>query len=143
MLKAAQEMLAPQVKEESGETNPLAPKPAQPVNQEEQVRRDTRTLQALETEIKDMAGQRLMEDLSRRIDSGEDLFVEEVVGLTDSQKQVLIQRKQLVAQQRAMLAQPKVELAQTSKRGRRFGANKKDVAKREETRVEKPTPTSG
>lgn len=139
ILKTAQEMLSPTKLPVPDNSQTPVPQ----VDTTKQTQKDTRTLQALEQEIKDMSTQRLMDDLARRIDSGEEIFVEGIIGLSDNQKQVLKQRQGLVAEQKAMMAQPKAELIQTSKRGRRFGANKKDVAKREETRVEKPTPTSG
>ena len=144
ILKAAQEMVAPsQPVASASESHPEA------VDQSDTPQKSTtdlRRIEALNREIEDIQREKLYNEILKRIESGEEIFVEGLSGLTLEQKQVLRAHQESVKQQK-LLAQQQVQnaniLTPTSKRGRRFGANKKDVAKREETRVEKPTPTSG
>lgn len=146
ILKAAQEMIAPQSEASAsghGGPGPVHPEAVEQSEVPQKSETDLRRIEALNREIEDIQREKLYEVILQKIQDGEEIFVEGFAGLTDSQKQVLVQRQKVVAEQKAMAALPKTELPQTSKRGRRFGANKKDVAKREETRVEKPTPTSG
>ena len=143
ILKAAQEMLSPQSQSPISTASGSHPEAVDQPDISQKSSTDLRRIEALNREIEDIQKEKLYQEILNKIESGEDIFVEGVAGLSENQKQMLVQRQQLVTQQKAMAVAPKVELAQTSKRGRRFGANKKDVAKREETRVEKPTPTSG
>lgn len=117
------------------------------VSQEENYKKqvaeqDGRHLQALESELKDIRRQKLFNELMKRIQSGEDVPLEEFTELSYEQKDVL---KAQVEAVRTRNSQPVTnQLPGLSlKRGRKMSGGQKGAAKKEETRVEKPVPPSG
>ncbi len=100
-----------------------------------------RTLQALESELKDIRRQKLFNDLLARIQTGEDIPLEVFAELSYEQKDVLkvqieavkIRNSQAVT---AQLIEP------GAKKGRRMQGQKQS-AQKQTTRVEKPVPPSG
>lgn len=105
---------------------------------------DGRHLQALESELKDIRRQKLFNELMKRIQSGEDVPLEEFVELSFEQKDVLKAQIEATKKQQAMQANQSSGIPMPeSKRGRKMGGGQKGAAKKEETRVEKPVPPSG
>lgn len=105
---------------------------------------DGRHLQALESELKDIRRQKLFNDLMRRIQSGEDVPLEEFTELSYEQKDVLKAQMEAFKKQQAMQANQSSGVPMPeSKRGRKMGGGQKGAAKKEQTRVEKPVPPSG
>lgn len=104
--------------------------------------KDGRHLQALEAELKDIRRQKLFNELMKRIQSGEDVPLEEFTELSFEQKDVLKAQIQAV---KTRNSQPVTnQLPELSlKRGRKMGGGQKGAAKKEQTRVEKPVPPSG
>lgn len=106
----------------------------------------SRTLQALEREIKDIRLDKLIKELQRKVASGEEVSLENFSELTLEQRQVLkaqmeavkVQRQQQIAQEGQALAEPKSKRARGSWL---FGG--KSQAEKQKTRVEKPLPPSG
>lgn len=105
---------------------------------------DGRHLQALESELKDIRRQKIFNDLMRRIQSGEDVPLEEFTELSYEQKDVLKAQMEASKKQRAMQTNQSSGVPMPeSKRGRKMGGGQKGAAKKEQTRVEKPVPPSG
>ncbi len=105
---------------------------------------DGRHLQALESELKDIRRQKLFNELMKRIQSGEDIPLEEFSELSFEQKDVLKAQMEAVKKQREMQANQSRGIPMPeAKRGRKMGGGQKGAAKKEETRVEKPVPPSG
>ena len=105
---------------------------------------DGRHLEALESELKDIRRQKLFNELMSRIQSGEDIPLEEFSELSFEQKDVLKAQMEVVKKQRVMQANQSSGIPMPeSKRGRKMGGGQKGAAKKEETRVEKPVPPSG
>lgn len=103
---------------------------------------DGRHLEALESELKDIRRQKLFNELMRRIQSGEDVPIEEFSELSYEQKDVLkAQIKAIETRNTQTIANDIPELS--LKRGRKMGGGQKGAAKKEQTRVEKPVPPSG
>ena len=100
-----------------------------------------RTLQALESELKDIRREKLFKDLMERIQNGEDVPLEEFSELSYEQKDVL---KAQIEAVRTRNSQPVTDqlIEPISKKGRQmFG--QKQSAQKQTTRVEKPVPPSG
>ncbi len=105
---------------------------------------DGRHLQALESELKDIRRQKLFNSLMQRIQSGEDVPLEEFTELSYEQKDVLKAQMEAYKKQKAMQANQGSGIPMpASKRGRQMSGGQKGAAKKEETRVEKPVPPSG
>ena len=105
---------------------------------------DGRHLQALESELKDIRRQKLFNELMKRIQSGEDIPLEEFSDLSFEQKDVLKAQMEAVKKQRDMQANQSSGIPMPeAKRGRKMGGGQKGAAKKEQTRVEKPVPPSG
>lgn len=103
---------------------------------------DGRHLQALESELKDIRRQKLFNSLMQRIQSGEDVSLEEFAELSFEQKDVLKAQIEAVRTRNSSLVTnqlPELSL----KKGRKMGGGQKGAAKKEQTRVEKPVPPSG
>ncbi len=110
---------------------------------EEKVKqKDTSLLRALETEIKDIQKQDVIQMLQSKIANGETVYLGEYPQLTPEQKQMLEAHIASVKFQREQQeAQTNTIPEPSSKQGRRMG--QKQAAKSEATRVEKPVPPSG
>lgn len=105
---------------------------------------DGRHLQALESELKDIRRQKLFNSLMQRIQSGENIPLEEFVELSYEQKDVLKAQMEAFKKQQAMQTNQSSGVPMPeAKRGRRMGGGQKGAAKKEQTRVEKPVPPSG
>lgn len=105
---------------------------------------DGRHLQALESELKDIRRQKLFNELMKRIQSGEDIPLEEFSELSYEQKDVLKAQMEAFKKQQAIQASQSSGIPMpSSKQGRKMGGGQKGAAKKEETRVEKPVPPSG
>lgn len=133
----------PKPQEKPKEENSEIPKDEQ--NYKKQVaEQDGRHLQALESELKDIRRQKLFNELMKRIQSGEDVPLEEFTELSYEQKDVLKAQMEAFKKQQAMQANQTSGVPMpTSKRGRQMSGGQKGAAKKEETRVEKPVPPSG
>lgn len=104
---------------------------------------DQRHLEALQNEMRDIRHQKIFNDLIARIQSGENVAVEEFQELTHEQREVLKAQREAAIQRQAAMAQQQDGLREpTSKRDRRIGGQKK-TAEKQQTRVEKPVPPSG
>jgi hypothetical protein len=103
---------------------------------------DGRHLQALEAELKDIRRQKIFNELMRRIQSGEDVPLEEFSELSYEQKDVLKAQIEAVRTRNSSHATDQLAMP-SSKKGRKMGGGQKGAAKKEETRVEKPVPPSG
>jgi len=103
-----------------------------------------RHLQALESELRDIRRQKLYSELMKRIQSGEDVPLEEFTELSYEQKDVLKAQMEAVkkANSQQLTANSQLQMPE-SKRGRKMGGGQKGAAKKEQTRVEKPVPPSG
>jgi len=105
---------------------------------------DGRHLQALESELKDIRRQKLFNELMKRIQSGEDVPLEEFSELSYEQKDVLKAQMEAFKKQQAMQVNQSSGIPMPeAKKGRKMGGGQKGAAKKEETRVEKPVPPSG
>lgn len=104
---------------------------------------DGRRLEALNSEIKDITRQKIFNDLMRRIQSGEDVPVEEFSELSFEQKDVLKAQVEAVKTQRLNTQNTNTLPEPGAKKGRKMGGGQKGAAKKEQTRVEKPVPPSG
>lgn len=103
---------------------------------------DVRQLQALESELKDIRRQKLFNELMKRIQSAEDVPLEEFSELSYEQRDVLKAQIEAIRTRNAQLTTEQLETP-SAKRGRKMGGGQKGAAKRETTRVEKPVPPSG
>lgn len=103
-----------------------------------------RTLQALENELKDIRRQKLFKDLMDRVQSGENVPLEEFSELSYEQKDVLKAQMEAVKNQKIQSAknQNNQLIEPTAKKGRQMFGQKKS-AQKQTTRVEKPVPPSG
>ena len=111
------------------------------VYKQQKAESESRTLQALESELKDIRRQKLFNDLMARIQNGENIPLEEFSELSYEQKDVL---KAQIEAVRARNSQPVTDqlIEPISKKGRQmFG--QKQSAQKQTTRVEKPVPPSG
>lgn len=102
-----------------------------------------RTLQALESELKDIRRQKIFNDLVARIQNGEDVPLEEFSELSYEQKDVLKAQIEAIKTQQITSHQSQNTLIEpVAKKGRQmFG--QKQSAQKQTTRVEKPVPPSG
>jgi hypothetical protein len=103
---------------------------------------DGRRLEALNSEIQDITRQKIFNDLMRRIQSGEDVPVEEFSELSFEQKDVLKAQMEAAKTRNSQPVTNQLDIPQ-AKRGRKMGGGQKGAAKKEQTRVEKPVPPSG
>lgn len=119
--------------------------PEQAKGQEENDKiKSGRRLEALNKELEDMHKQTVFKDLQEKIMRGEEVPLEEYSELTIEQKQVLkAQMEALRMQKMKEEGQTPVLQVPTSKKGRRFGPTRKQEAEKQQTRVEKPVPSSG
>ena len=105
----------------------------------------SRTLQALEREIKDIRLDKLIKELQRKIANGEEISLESFSELSPEQKQVLQAQMEAVKQKQVTRDKEQAPLVEPkSKRARGswlFGG--KMAAERQKTHVEKPLPPSG
>lgn len=103
-----------------------------------------RTLQALESELKDIRRQKLFNDLMVRIQNGEDVPLEEFAELSFEQKDVLKAQIEVVKTQKLKDSKTQSDqlIEPVSKKGRQLFGQKK-AAEKQTTRVEKPVPPSG
>lgn len=104
-----------------------------------------RRLQALESELRDIRRQKIYSELMKRIQSGEDVPLEEFTELSFEQKDVLKAQMEAVKKQQSMqqASQSSSLPEPAAKRGRQMSGGQKGAAKKEQTRVEKPVPPSG
>ena len=119
------------------------------VNQEEErlvKERDSRRLQALESEMLEIRRLRIVKELQERITSGEQVYLVNYPELSYEQRDVLKAQIAAVAARKLQEGVGKETLAEPkSKPSRRFlgfGVGKTQ-AQRQQTRVEKPLPPSG
>lgn len=104
---------------------------------------DGRRLEALNSEIQDITRQKIFNDLMKRIQSGEDVPIEEFSELSFEQKDVLKAQAEATKNQRLNAQNTSTLPEPGAKRGRKMGGGQKGAAKKEQTRVEKPVPPSG
>jgi hypothetical protein len=122
-----------------------------PTNEEKEYKKkvaeqDGRRLEALESELRDIRRQKKFNELLARIQSGEEVPIEEFQELSSEQRDVL--KAQLEATQKRKQRESQQQSSgipmPTSKQGRQMGAGaRKRSAQKETTRVEKPVPPSG
>jgi hypothetical protein len=104
---------------------------------------DTRHIEALQNEIRDITRQKIFNDLLQKIQNGEAVAIEEFQELTHEQRDVLkAQREAAITRQNQQAQQQNSAPVGSSKPSRRMGGQKK-AAQKQETRVEKPVPPSG
>lgn len=139
------------------ETTPFENKPVEQVSQPETAvpqgeqdykkqlaEHEGRQLQALESELKDIRRQKIFNDLMRRIQSGEDIPLEEFTELSFEQRDVLKAQIQAIKMQKFNEQNSGGGLIEpASKKGRQMGGGQKKSAQQQTTRVEKPVPPSG
>jgi len=106
---------------------------------------DMRHLEALNNEIRDIQRQKLFNELLLRIQSGEEVPIEEFAELTHEQKDVLKAHLEAVKKQSMQGSTKEGLIEPSAKKGRRFGGfgKCKNPAEQQQTRVEKPVPPSG
>ena len=110
---------------------------------EQKFKQEGRHLEALESELKDIRRQKVFNDLMQRIQSGEDVPVEEFGELNYEQKDVLKAQIEAVKQRKINNENASSELIEpTAKKGRQL-MGQKQSAQKQTTRVEKPVPPSG
>lgn len=112
----------------------------------QRVEQDGKQLEVLESELKDIRRQKLFNDLMQRIQSGEDVPLEEFSELSYEQKDVLKAQVEVTKQQKVNIknSNNKNLIEPTAKKGRRFmGLNRKQAAEEQQTRVEKRLSPSG
>lgn len=106
--------------------------------------RDSRHLEALETELKDIRRQKLFNEITQKVQSGVDVPIEEFSELSHEQKEVLKAQVEVIKKQKSETLNQDTDLVEpASKKGRRFGSfGQKQAAERQQTRVEKPVQSS-
>ena len=145
LLKAAKRQIAPENESYPEEQNQIKSNSEIPQDEQQYKKQkaesEGRTLQALESELKDIRRQKIFNDLMQRIQSGEDVPLEEFSELTFEQKDVLKAQMEAV---RTRNAQPETNqlVEPASKKGRQL-IGQKQSAQKQTTRVEKPVPPSG
>lgn len=151
LLKRAQTQIAPEQNTNVGQ-NPRQETDNQGASKEEQeykknlAERDGQKLLALENELLDIRRKRIFDELTRRIQSGEDVSIEEFSELSFEQREVL--KAQLEAMQKQKTNSQNQNsgglVEPAAKKGRRMtGFGQKQAAQKQTTRVEKPVPPSG
>jgi len=112
------------------------------LDQTAMAQQDGRHLEALESELKDIRRQKIFKDLMQRIQSGENIPLEEFTELSYEQRDVL--KAQIEAIKTRNTQQVSNQLVEPiSAKGRKIGGGQKQSAQKQTTRVEKPVPPSG
>ena len=104
-----------------------------------------RKIQDLDEEIRGIERQRVFNDLQRKIQEGQEVYLNDITELSYEQKDVLkAQMETIKAQKNQMQASQAVQ-EPVSKPSRRFafGKGAKSQALREQTKTERPLPPSG
>jgi hypothetical protein len=147
ILKNAGETLAPSsnIPKTESEVGGSASVALDPKKEEEGKKKDMRTVQALENEMKDISKNEVIDNIQKKIALGEPIYFENYPELPPEQLEILKRQKEETDARRKYEAKMSTRsvIESGSKRGRRFGTNKKQVSERESTRTENPTPPSG
>ncbi|MDP3994478.1 MAG: hypothetical protein Q8P91_01450 [bacterium] len=104
-----------------------------------------RRMEALDTELKDIRRQRLFNDLQRRIQEGQEVFLNDITELSYEQKDVLKAQMEVVKHHTSNIVHPVSLVEPASKPSRRFafGKGAKAQALKQQTKTERPLPPSG
>lgn len=148
ILKAAKRQISgeqnsdPEIPQDVTKSDPEIPQDEQKYKQQK-AESEGRTLQALESELKDIRRQKIFKSLMARIQNGEDVPLEEFTELSYEQKDVLKAQMEAIKKSQATSHESQNTLVEPiAKKGRQlFG--QKESAQKQTTRVEKPVPPSG
>lgn len=105
---------------------------------------DTRRLQALESEMRDIRRQRIFNELQRKIQEGQEVFLNDITELSHEQKDVLKAQMETIESQKLKVKGQKSLVEPAPRKSRRlFAFGQKEKAESLKTRVERPLPPSG
>ena len=143
--KATGEMISPPVAVSTQQPNPETRPPVSGKNEDEVKKKDLRTVEALNQEIKDIQRNKLIAEIQKRIDLGKTVSFEKYTELPQSQIEILKKQQEQVAERKKYEDQmnKKVLSEAVPKKGRRFSIGRKKAAERESVKTESPLPPSG
>lgn len=102
-----------------------------------------RQMQALQKELQDMEGQKLLNDLLKRISGGEIIPLENYPQLSTEQKDVLKAQMEAIKTQKEAAAREKPVVEPGTKKSRKLFGFGSSQAEKQKTHVEKPLSPSG
>lgn len=149
ILKTARHQISPEDRGYEDKSNESKQQNTNPdLSQEESYKKqlaeqDGRRLEALQAEILDIQRQRIYKELLARIQSGEDVPIEDFQELSYDQREVLKAHLESVESRNSQQAASTPLVEPVSRKSRRMGGGQKQSAQKQTTRVEKPVPPSG
>ncbi len=113
--------------------------------QEQDKIQSTRRIEALDRELREIERQRIFNELQRKIQGGQEIYLNDITELSYEQKDVLKAQIETIKAQKSQMqgSGPVQESAPKPSRRFAFGKGAKAQAQKEQTKTERPLPPSG
>jgi len=127
------------------ENSPPVPVPDEARLQEQDKAQSSRIIEALDRELIEIERQRIFNELQRKIQEGQEVFLNDITKLSYEQKDVLKAQIETIKAQKNQMQNNGTVQEPVAKLSRRFtfGKGAKAQAQREQTKTERPLPPSG
>jgi len=128
------------------ESHPPVPVPDEEARLQEQDKaQSARRMEVLDMELIEIGRQRIFNELQRKIQEGQEVFLNDITELSYEQKDVLKAQMEFIKAQKDQMQNGGAVQEPAAKPSRRFafGRGAKAQAQREQTKTERPLPPSG